>query len=69
MIDRNQFSRNNINTLSRGMFMTSNNNHQRENALIFNQILSSKSLRKCKEISVDNVICMWIMKLRGLRYE
>ena len=31
------------------------NDHLRENALIFYQILSTNSLRKCTEISLENL--------------
>ena len=32
------------------------NDHQRENALIFPQILSTYSLKKCMEISLENLL-------------
>ena len=37
------------------MRINKNNVHQRENALIFYQILSTNSLRKCTEISLENL--------------
>ena len=55
--DQHQFSPHNINILSREMVMRFNrmNDHLRENALIFYQILSTNSLRKCTEISLENL--------------
>ena len=32
------------------------NDHQRENALIFSHILSTYSLKKCIEISLENLL-------------
>ena len=53
--DQHQFSSNNIHTLSRDKVMRINqNDHWRENALIFYQILSTTSLKKCIEISLEN---------------
>ena len=37
------------------MRINKNNVHQRKNALIFYQILSINSLRKCMEISSENL--------------
>ena len=48
--DQHQFSLNNIHTMSRDEVM-----RLRENALIFYQILSTHSLRKCVEISLENL--------------
>ena len=42
------------------------NDHQRENALIFSQILSTYSLKKCMEISLENLLVI-ILGLKGLR--
>ena len=53
--DKRQFSLNNINTQSRNKVVRINEkNHKRENALIFYQILSTNSLRKCIETSLEN---------------
>ena len=54
-IDPHEFSLNNIHTLSRESVMRRNNDHQRENALIFYQILSTSSLRKPMNISMENL--------------
>ena len=37
------------------MRISNYNDHVRENALIFYQILSTNSLRKCIEISLENL--------------
>ena len=53
--DKRRFSLNNINTQSRNKVVRINEkNHKRENALIFYQILSTNSLRKCIETSLEN---------------
>ena len=53
--DQHQFSPNNIHTLSRDKVMRINEMiTKRENALIFYQILSTTSLKKCIEISLEN---------------
>ena len=54
--DKHQFSPNNIHRLSKEKVMRiSKNDHQSENALIFYQILSTNSYRKCIEISLENL--------------
>ena len=50
--DQHQFSPNNSNTQLKEKFMRIN---IRENALIFEQILSTKSVMKCFEISLENL--------------
>ena len=37
------------------MRINKNNDHPRENALIDHQILSTNSLRRCMEISLENL--------------
>ena len=37
------------------MKVNKTNNHTKETALIFKQILSTNSLRKCMEISLENL--------------
>ena len=54
--DQQQFSPNYIITSSREKIMRINTcDHQRQNALIFYQILSTNSLRKCVDISLENL--------------
>ena len=64
--DQDQFSPNKIHTLSRDKLWELIKWSPERNALIYHQILSTNSLRKCMEISWR--ICMWILGLKGLIY-
>ena len=63
--DRDQFSLNNIHTLSRDLIMRINKVNTYCFALIFYQILSTHSLRKYIKISLENLY-VDIMGLKGL---
>ena len=52
--NQDQFSPDNIHTLSRDT-LWENASHPRENALIYYKILSTNSLRKFMEISLENM--------------
>ena len=58
--DQNQFSPNSIDTPSREKVMRITK--EKESALIFFLILSTKYLRKCMANNVEN--CMWILGLK-----
>ena len=53
--DQDQFSPNNIHTLSTDKLWELIKWSPKKNALIFYQILSTHSLRKCMEISLENL--------------
>ena len=63
--DQDQFSLNDIHTLSRDLIMRINKMNTYCFALIFYQILSTHSLRKCMKISLENLY-VDILGLKGL---
>ena len=63
--DQDQFSLNNIHTLSRDLVVRINKMNSYCFALIFYQILSTHSLRKYTKISLENLY-VDIMGLKGL---
>ena len=53
--DQQQFSPNNIHRLSRAKSMRINKMITKKKSLIFYQFLSTNSVRKCMEISLENL--------------